>query len=234
MGRTEDCRVFFYNKTKRDAQASGCWFLITFLELDETPPRISEPLAVISKLHRDSVLPTGMFGFHITTFCGPPPMIVDWTDNCGGVLDPMLGEDPELLKLAEEFIKKVVPRLLQPLQTGGRNIKPSLCHRDLWDGNIQMDFQCMRSPRYKVGPDFVRVYRNQIGASELTADFDDRNALYAVRNNIIVAGMWPRWAHLLETSNEEIRRLIAKHPKGLAGFEGDLAPTVKSKVNAKL
>ncbi len=37
----------------------------------------------------------------------------------------MRGEDPELQAVAEAFIDKVVPRLLRPLQTGGRTIKPS-------------------------------------------------------------------------------------------------------------
>lgn len=49
------------------------------------------------------------------------------------------GRDRELTDLADEFTQKVIPRLLRPLQTGGRNIKPTLCHGDLWDGNIQID-----------------------------------------------------------------------------------------------
>ena len=74
-------------------------------------------------------------------------MVVDWTDNWevfwtrefrSGLeyAQRMRGEDPELQAVAEEFIDKVVPRLLRPLQTDGRTIKPSLCHGDLWDGNI--------------------------------------------------------------------------------------------------
>lgn len=49
------------------------------------------------------------------------------------------GRDEELDSLTEVFVQKVVARLLRPLQTGGRNIKPSLCHGDLWDGNVQID-----------------------------------------------------------------------------------------------
>lgn len=41
------------------------------------------------------------------------------------------GEDAELADLTETFIPKVVAWLLGPLQTGGRNIKPTLCHGDL-------------------------------------------------------------------------------------------------------
>lgn len=49
------------------------------------------------------------------------------------------GPDDELAEVAEKFIATVIPRLLRPLQSGGRTIKPTLCHGDLWDGNIQLD-----------------------------------------------------------------------------------------------
>ncbi len=187
------------------------WFLTRFRDLLDTPPPLPELLPVITKLHAKRS-PTGKFGFHITPFFGPPPMIVDWTDNWEefwtrefrsglAYAQRMQGDDPELCELAEEFIAKVVPRLLRPLQTGGRNIKPSLCHGDLWHGNIsmdkatgasvlfdpctfyghhEMDFQCMRSLRYNVGPEFVKLYLEKVGPSEPADDFDDRNAMYAV------------------------------------------------------
>lgn len=49
------------------------------------------------------------------------------------------GVDKDLAEVTTEFIEKVVARLLRPLQTGGRVLKPSLCHGDLWDGNVQVD-----------------------------------------------------------------------------------------------
>jgi len=187
------------------------WFLTHFRELLDNPPALDKLLPVITKLHQ-KVSPTGKFGFHMTPFCGPPPMIVDWTDNWeefwtrefrSGLeyAQRMRGDNPELRELAEEFIAKVVPRLLRPLQTGGRNIEPRLCHGDLWYGNIatdqatkepvlfdpctfyghhEMDFQCMRSQRYQVGPEFDKLYLDEVGASEPAGDFDDQNALYAV------------------------------------------------------
>jgi fructosamine-3-kinase len=188
------------------------WFLTHFRDLLARTPPLVPFLSIVKKMHQESVSPTGKFGFHVTPFYGPPPMIVDWTDNWEefwtrefrsglGYAQKMRGEDTELQEIADEFIEKVVPRLLRPLQTGGRNIKPSLCHGDLWDGNIQldretmepmlfdpcpfyghheMDLQCMRSPRYAVGLDFVELYRTVVGASEPAGDFDDRNALYAM------------------------------------------------------
>jgi protein-ribulosamine 3-kinase len=195
-----------------EGDKTKAWFLTHFRNLRARPPPLLPFLSIVKKLHQQSVSPTGKFGFHVTPFYGPPPMIVDWTDNWeefwtrefrSGLkyAQQMRGDDPELAEIAEEFIEKVVARLLRPLQTGGRSIKPSLCHGDLWDGNIQidvdtkqpvvfdpcpfyghneMDLQCMRSPRYAVGLEFVDLYKKDVGASEPQEDFDDRNALYAM------------------------------------------------------
>ena len=76
-------------------------------------------------------------------------MINNWTDNWEKFysrqwradlvqVQKVHGEDPELQAIGEEYCDKVIGRLLWPLQTGGRNIKPSLCHGDLWDGNVQI------------------------------------------------------------------------------------------------
>lgn len=74
----------------------------------------------------------------------------EWTDsweefwgrqfrNDVAYVQKVYGRDEYLDSLTADFIQKVVARLLRPLQTGGRNIKPSLCHGDLWDGNVQTD-----------------------------------------------------------------------------------------------
>lgn len=188
------------------------WFLTHFRNLLACSPPLQPFLSIVKKMHQQSVSPTGKFGFHVTPYYGPPPMRVEWTDNWeefwtrefrSGLeyAQRMLGNDTELVDVAEEFIDKVVPRLLRPLQTGGRSIKPSLCHGDLWYGNVQldvdtkqpvlfdpcpfyghneMDLQCMRGARYAAGLEFVTSYKKEIGASEPQEDFDDRNALYAV------------------------------------------------------
>ncbi|RYP41918.1 hypothetical protein DL767_000655 [Monosporascus sp. MG133] len=158
-------------------------------------------------------------------------MINDWTDNWEEYFTRLFranltyaqqerGKDSELEEVAEQFIQKVIPRLLRPLQTGGRTIKPTLCHGDLWDGNIQidvetkqpilfdsccfyghneMDLQCMGDPRYALSMEFIDMYKNEVGASDPQEDFYDRHDLYAIRNNICTAGMWPQWAPLLQT-----------------------------------
>ena len=129
---------------------SQAFFMARFHNLSDRSPPISQFLAILKKLHQTSISPTGKFGFHLSTYNGPPKMVNEWTSNweeyCArqfrsdiAFLQEVYRKDTELVELTEEFIQKVIARLLRPLQTGGRNIKPSLCHGDLWDGNVQID-----------------------------------------------------------------------------------------------
>lgn len=115
-------------------------FLISgFRDLQEDSPPHSQFLAILEKLHKTSVSLTGKFGFHVITYNGPPKMVNDWTDSWEeyfgrqfrsdiSYLQQVYGEDAELADLTEEFLQKVTARLLRPLETGGRSIKPTLCH----------------------------------------------------------------------------------------------------------
>lgn len=47
--------------------------------------------------------------------------------------------DQEFRNLFEMVLEKVVPRLLRPLETGGRRIWPCLVHGDLYAGNVSVD-----------------------------------------------------------------------------------------------
>ncbi|CAG8975455.1 hypothetical protein HYALB_00004769 [Hymenoscyphus albidus] len=197
---------------KLNKNKSKSFFMTRFLHLDAQSPPILPLLAILKRLHETSVSPTGKFGFHVTTHFGPPPMINNWTDNWERFfsrqwhadlteVQKVHGEDRELQALGEEFCEKVIAKLLRPLQTGGRNIKPTLCHGDLWDGIVhvdvntkrsilfdpvcfyghnEMDLQCMGSPRYALGMDFIELYKEQFGASEPRDDFYDRHKLYAL------------------------------------------------------
>ncbi|KAK8103674.1 uncharacterized protein PG998_010707 [Apiospora kogelbergensis] len=132
------------------ADPTKSFFLTWFRNLRDSSPPTAQLLAVLKKMHTTSVSPTGKFGFHVTTWFGPPPMVNNWTNSWEeyfgrqfradmAFVQRVFGADPELVELTDQFIDKVVARLLRPLQTGGRNIKPSLCHGDLWDGNVQID-----------------------------------------------------------------------------------------------
>jgi protein-ribulosamine 3-kinase len=54
-------------------------------------------------------------------------------------IEEVHGPDVEWRELLEVTINKVVPRLLRPLETGGRQIQPRLVHGDLYAGNVSVD-----------------------------------------------------------------------------------------------
>lgn len=137
------------------------FFMTEFRDLDsQARPSPSELAKILVKLHTSSVSPQpGKFGFPVTTFRGYVPTENTWTASWEtwftrqfrqdiAFEQSIRGPDPEMngngnrsssLSLLEEFCARVIPRLLRPLQTGGRQIKPSFVHTDIWYGNIQLD-----------------------------------------------------------------------------------------------
>ncbi|KAI4130770.1 MAG: hypothetical protein LQ338_001542 [Usnochroma carphineum] len=94
--------------------------------------------------------PNGQYGFHVTTHLAYVDNDNSWSDSWerwyARALKRMLdeeekshGPDDELKLLTDAMFEKVVPRLLRPLETGGRQIKPCLIHSDLWPGNVKPD-----------------------------------------------------------------------------------------------
>ena len=132
------------------SDAKKHFFLAEFRDmLDELPP-ISELVSVITQLHQRSMSPNGKFGFHVTTYQGNQPLNNSWCDTWEEyftremrdiikIESAIQGQDAELDDLAEKLITQVIPRLLRPLETGGRKIKPTLVHGDLWHGNVGVD-----------------------------------------------------------------------------------------------
>lgn len=116
-----------------------------------TQPAVSEKLSSrLADMHMRSVSPTGKFGFHVSTCHAKIIQAVDvWDDSWCVVFGRHLGHIIDLASAAlkwAEFdvvsnlvLEKVVPRLLLPLQSDGRVLKPSLIHGDCWDGNTAMD-----------------------------------------------------------------------------------------------
>ncbi|KAK8093205.1 uncharacterized protein PG998_014606 [Apiospora kogelbergensis] len=63
------------------ADPTKSFFLTRFRNLRDRSPPVAQLLDVLKKLHTASVSPSGMFGFHVTTWFDPPSMINHWTDN---------------------------------------------------------------------------------------------------------------------------------------------------------
>lgn len=100
-------------------------------------------------MHQASILksPEGKYGFHVSTYQGNMPQNNAWCDtweeyyvrglkNFIKQEEAVHGQSVELDELLVPFFDKVVPRLLRPLETDDRKIKPCLLHGDIWYGNI--------------------------------------------------------------------------------------------------
>jgi fructosamine-3-kinase len=128
------------------------YFLLTeFREVGKQPADPSKFTKMLAEMHQKSQSPTGKFGFHVTTCHATLRQITDcWEDSWAVLFRKQLahmieldkaknGEWPEFKMVCQLILDKVVPRLLEPLQSNGRTIKPCLVHGDLWDENTAMD-----------------------------------------------------------------------------------------------
>ena len=158
-----------------ESKPNAAFFLTKFHDLE---PRVIDPVplsAIMTKLHTTSSSPTGKFGFPVTTFKGYVPVNNEWTNTWEEFFarqfkreiaweQSVRGADAEMQQIADEFFAKVIPRLLRPLQTEGRSIKPVLCHGDLWHGNIEFDV----ATQYPIMFDSCCVYgHNECGVNQL-------------------------------------------------------------------
>ena len=115
----------------------------TFGEIDTLPVKLAE-------LHNKAISPNGKFGFLVPTSQGALMQPHDWTSSwercftniiqrCFDWEQELHGSVQEMQALFTAVKVKVIPRLLRPLETGGREVQPCLVHGDLWDGNTSTD-----------------------------------------------------------------------------------------------
>lgn len=126
------------------------YYLCRFYDFAEHAPKPAEFCQKVAFLHSRSNSPTSKFGFHLVTYNGDLPQENGYTDTWEEFFTIGFrhmvnmniergGPWPELEDLNTAMIDKVIPRLLRPMETGGRSIKPSLVHGDLWCGNVAVD-----------------------------------------------------------------------------------------------
>lgn len=123
------------------------FFLCEFVEMIDELPDVQALSASLAELHKRGLNPEGKYGFPVPTLQGTVPQYTDWESSWETFFSKSIhrvmineeksqGSDPEMQKLCKETLEKVVPRLLRPLETGGRLIQPRLVHGDIWDGNV--------------------------------------------------------------------------------------------------
>ncbi|KAL8912459.1 MAG: hypothetical protein Q9171_002552 [Xanthocarpia ochracea] len=190
------------------------FYICDFYDMTDDLPNIQKFCALVAQIHLDSMgkSPANKYGFQITTHLAYVDNDNSWCDSWeewfARALKRMLeeeenshGPDEELAILTEAIFEKVIPRLLRPLETGGRQILPCLIHSDLWPGNAkpdavtdepiifdscafwghnEADLGPWRASRYRLGRSYMKEYHKLIPISDPVEDWDDRNALYAM------------------------------------------------------
>ncbi|KAI1258534.1 Fructosamine kinase-domain-containing protein [Xylariaceae sp. FL1019] len=146
------------------------------------------------------------------------------------------GHCADLEMLLPPFFGKVIPRLLRPLETGGNSIKPSLVHGDMWCGNAaiinkasgegivydpssfwahnEYELGNWRPERNRFSQEYFDAYHSHIPISSPVCDYDDRNALYAIRFNLNAATLFPDEKQYLISVIEEMHSLVKKFTEG--------------------
>ncbi|KAL8710860.1 MAG: hypothetical protein Q9220_004663 [cf. Caloplaca sp. 1 TL-2023] len=164
----------------------------------------------LAALHQLSESPEGKFGFHVTTFKGDMPHAEGWDWSWERYFAKSLkrdfvlqfgsqGFDPEILDSAPALFSRVIPRLLRPLQSGGRSIKPCLVHGNLEYANQGTDpytGQCLvlgpcsfyahneyefgpwRLQDSRFGPEYLEAYHSHVPKSPPEEDYEGRLDLY--------------------------------------------------------
>jgi fructosamine-3-kinase len=132
------------------------FFLCEFRDMADDMPDPAKFVSLLSQLHQKSVSPTGKFGFHTTTYAGNLPQYVGWEDSWEAFFAKSMrhaldleiatrGSTEELERLSRVLFDRVIPRLLRPLESDGRSVKPSLVHGDLWYANAGIDVETGQS-----------------------------------------------------------------------------------------
>ena len=126
------------------------FYLCEFMNMTEKLPDIRKFSAMLAKLHRDSMddpKAPDKFGFHVMTHEGRMYQDVSWADTWeemytrrfqSFVRQELVSQGPskDLDEILPHFMAKVIPRLLRPLGTHGRILKPAVLHGDIWCGNL--------------------------------------------------------------------------------------------------
>ncbi|KAI1328235.1 Fructosamine/Ketosamine-3-kinase [Xylariaceae sp. FL0255] len=227
----------------RDPQKS--FYLGEFRDMSDEMPGTSDFVSLIAKLHQSTESPDGKFGFHITTYGGNVALDTRWCDSWEEFFSRMMrntmekeraihGPNEELDRLSPMILEQVIPRLLRPMETQGRKVKPVLIHGDLWHGNVSVDnntddpvlydpcafyahsefeFAPWRASRYCTNRQHLRAYYKIAQVTEPSEDQDDRNALYAMRNDLMVSISWSSNKQTRQLAIDEMRRLTDKYCK---------------------
>ena len=233
------------------------FFLCEFVDLEDEIPPIVEFCGKLADLHRRSQeISTngkreGMFGFHVSTCNGTVAANNTWNESWEAfyiqnmkhlfMLEEQIhGPSDEIQMLLPTLYEKVIPRLLRPLETEGRTLRPSLLHGDLWNGNTavhaktdqpyifdaaafwghnECDLAKWRGTRFRMRNSYVKEYFKHFPISPPEEDWDDRNLLYSLRADLHDSILFPSATRFRVLLIITLKQLVDKFLNGYEGTE---------------
>ena len=207
-----------------DAHEPTYFFLMEFLDIITGAGEPSRLCRELADLHATSVSPTGQFGFHRATYHGAlrqdTTWEASWAKLFGRLLRLFLGyemdangptSDGRYETEFEKLLEVTVDRLLVPLQSDGRSIKPCLVHGDLWHENVaterdtgqpkifdassfyahhEYELGMWRRPAIKFDELYFKEHLRCFPPSAPEDQWDDRNRLYCIHFELAMSTGW--------------------------------------------
>ncbi|XWW95650.1 hypothetical protein V2A60_003616 [Cordyceps javanica] len=219
------------------------FYLCEYREMIDNMPDPADFTRLLARLHQDGESPSGRFGFHTTTYAGNLPQRVGWEDSwevffaksMRYALDLEIernGQSAQLSALSDKLFARVIPRLLRPLESNGRSLRPSLVHGDLWYANSGIDvnsgqllifdaccfyahheyeFGQWRPPCNRFGEEYIAAYISQQPISKPEEDFFGRLDLYRLRFDTHVSALFPASVDLRKQVIDVMRDLVERY-----------------------
>ncbi|EHK27169.1 uncharacterized protein TRIVIDRAFT_188080 [Trichoderma virens Gv29-8] len=238
------------------------FYLSNFIDMDvTTAPDPGDFCLRLANLHKLSKSPNGKFGFHTLTCDGDRAHVVDWQDSWVvfyrnlflGVCELDVkrnGSWPEYERAIQQVAWKVIPRLLEPLQSEGRQIKPCIIHGDLWEGNMGIKKETGETVIFDAGSyfahnelelghwrceftsvfcrkEYTEHYLKYYPAAEPVHEFEDRNRLYSLKGAIKHAAGHPK-SDLRKTAYNNMCYLCEKYAPidGIDKYNPQIDPAI--------
>ncbi|KAI4910274.1 hypothetical protein J4E90_007707 [Alternaria incomplexa] len=228
------------------------FYLAEFMEMTAGLPDIRAFSAMLAKLHHDSMVDPKApreFGYDFMTHEGSMYQDIKWrktweelySQRFQSFVDQELasqGPSEEVERLVLGLKEKVIPRLLRPLNTHRRKLRPVALHGDIWCGNIatnavtgepvyfdpavfwghnEYDVGSMATPRYKLGREWMQEYHKFFPISAPECDYEDRNVLYAISGHLCASALYPEKSDFRKMAVVDMQRLLDKYPDGYQG-----------------
>lgn len=198
------------------------YLLMDFLDLKMVLPDPSKLCSKLVEMHQNSESPTGKFGFPLPTCHGKHIQPNDWDESWCRFFTRLITiffeTDVEVngpWKEYEEAFKVLkthtIPQVLEPLQSDGRVLKPTLVHGDLWEENTGINIETgdpvvfdasvfyahneyelgmWRRDELRIGSPHIKQYLRRCPPSEPTKQWDDRNLLYSIKFTLAHSSGW--------------------------------------------